>query len=242
MAFRSRTRREVAQLLHYDLPPGQPSGQDRLVADVDTQFFAVADGVGGSSDGALAAEAACEAFVKYAPSFRLGIQAVLEALPEVYSELHRAVKETGSVTTFTGSVVTDDGYVAWLHAGDSRLFYLPASGDLYELTQPQHDPNARHQLLNALGGDHDRLTLRPNSTHSHLPIWGFERLSEGDRLVFATDGLGPIGFDGMNDEYQWWMESAVRSVGQTAVATVNKIFSASHIIDDGTIVIADIEA
>lgn len=240
MAFRSRTRRDVARLLGYELPQDQKSGQDHLVVDADHQHFAVADGVGGSLDGGAAARVACEVFRERAPSYRLGITAVMEALPDLYVALHGAVKQTESQTTFTGGIVTHDGYVAWIHAGDSRLFYLPAYGDLYELSQPQHDINERHRLSNALGGEYGHLVLKPNGTHSHLPMWGYEKVSPGDRLVFTTDGLGPLGYDGMNDEYQWWMDRVARCVSRTALEAVNEVFDQSYIRDDGSLIVVDI--
>ena len=241
-AHRSRTRQEVAEYFNVDLPEDSKSGQDCYVLDTDRQLFAVADGVGGSLDGAAAAKAACETFQERAPSYRLGVRGVLDAIPELYVAVNAAVADTQSQTTFTGGIVTADGYIAWLHAGDSRLFHLTKFGEVYDLAPPQHNPYKRNQLFNALGGTHTHLMLRPNDYSQWMPIWGREQLSAGDRLILATDGIGPGGFDDTRCEAEWWMAHASRQMGNTAVEAVAHVFDQSAIIDDGTLVIVDIEA
>lgn len=242
MAYRSRTRREMAQRVHYDMPAHLPSGQDRYVVDVANQLFAVADGVGGSFNGAAAAQAACETFQERAPSHRLGIWAVLEAMPELYTALDAAVVKTRSQTTFTGAIVTDDGYMAWLHAGDSRLLHLVGGEDLYSVTSQQHDPLRTHLLWNYLGGNYSQLRLPLNVESQREPMWGREILSPGDRLIFATDGIGPVGFGDVRHDTEWWMHCAARSLGRTAAWAADCVLERSVIPDDGTLIVVDIDA
>lgn len=241
VAFESRTRRDMAQRVRYELPADAKSGQDHYVLDVDHRLFAVADGVSDSRDGGEAAKVACDVFREKAPSYKLGGIAVMGAIPELYRELNAAVVETGSLTTFTGGIVTNDGSLVWLHAGDSRLFHL-RNGELYDVTPQQHDPLRRHVIWNYLGGGNNFLELGANAYNNRLPVWGREIVSPGDRLIFATDGLGPTAFHDPRYETEWWMQRTDRELGRTARRAVECVADQSYIIDDGILIAVDIDA
>lgn len=215
-------------------------GQDRWVFEVPRQLFAVADGVSGSRDGGEAAEVACATFAREAPAYQMGIRAVIEALPELYRRLDAAVDATGSQTTFTGGVVTNDGYLAWLHSGDSRLFRVTKGGELYDLAPPQHDPDARGHLYNDLGSGRRYLTLGPNDYNLEVPYWGWQPLAAGDQLVFATDGVGRLGLAHDQSETDWWLQRLRPQADEGAIEVVERIVRASDIQDDGTLIVAQV--
>jgi len=170
--------------------------------------FAVSDGMGGAKAGEFASKIAVEKITRLLPAgFRSGAKGIevgfSDLLNEVFSETHRALIHLGQSypechgmgSTLTLAWITPE----WLyfgHIGDSRLYYLPSTGELKQLT---HDHShvgwllrqgkinerearthpSRHSLNKVLGG---------NSHFSEAQI-GAVGIEPGDRYILCSDGI-----------------------------------------------------
>jgi len=170
--------------------------QDRsLVIRLDDGvLLTVADGMGGTAGGALAAATA----VRLVES---GIDGVDDA--EGFVRLLRVAGDTieaiskksgleGMGTTLTG-VVLGDAHAVWVHSGDSRLYLSRGGG----LTQISRDHRFLQDLLDS--GDMSPQEFARHPLRSILdqcvgcpgldPDSGTFDLEEGDLIILTTDGI-----------------------------------------------------
>lgn len=119
--------------------------QDRWGADADQRLFMVADGVGGSRDGALAAQTMVDILPRYvahhlppdqreapdAPE-RLG-RAISELSDDLHTKAQKDARYAGANSTLVAIVVVG-ARVLVAHLGDSRA-YLYREGQLTQLTK-----------------------------------------------------------------------------------------------------------
>ncbi len=166
-------------------------------------LLAVADGMGGHEDGALASAAAVQAFSllfgkgkPQAPELAL-LRFVLKA----HNRLHSTVARRGSVrlgTTLTGAWVLD-GRVFWVHVGDSRLYFL-RNNQLVRLTADHTHREFALRDQRPIPSDADRLAQsfvygsRGLGDDAAVRIdpgrdTGSRHLRPGDTLLLCTDGL-----------------------------------------------------
>jgi PPM family protein phosphatase len=170
--------------------------------------FAVSDGMGGANAGEFASRIAVDKITRLLPKgFRLSAQGMSSGFPdligELFSSIHRemlrfaqAYEEcAGMGATLSLCWFTPD----WLyfgHLGDSRVYYLPRSGSL---TQVTHDHSQvgwlrrqgqinerearshprRNALQQALGAGHQFID-------PHIGAVGYRT---GDRFLICSDGL-----------------------------------------------------
>jgi|SRR5579883_2064187 len=177
--------------------------------------FAVSDGMGGALSGEYASRVAVEKIALLLPkSFKQaasGIETGFEDLmTEIFGEIHRALSYLGASyeechgmdTTLTLCWFTP-GWLYFGHIGDSRLYYLPASGS--GIKQLSHDDThvgwllrnghinerearehpRRNVLQKALGGSNQFVDPQVGAV-------GYE---PGDIFLLCTDGL----VDGLYD-------------------------------------------
>lgn len=176
----------------------------------NTDFvFAVSDGMGGAKAGEFASKISVEKITRLLPrSFKhtaLGMEAGFEDIfDELYDQIHRALVFVGNgYEEIQGMQATlslcwfTPGWVYFAHIGDSRIYYLPASGK--EIKQLSHDDTfvgwlfrsgqinereARHHprrtaLQKALGGGNQFVD----------PQVGAVAYEPGDMFLLCTDGL-----------------------------------------------------
>ena len=166
-------------------------------------LLAVADGMGGHEDGALASAAAVQAFsMLYAKGQRQAPElSLLRFVLKAHKRLHATVALRGSVrlgTTLTGAWVLD-GRVFWVHVGDSRLYFF-RDGALVRLTAdhthrefakrdqrsppPEPDRLAQSFVYGSRGlGDDAAVRIDPGRDT------GSRHLRPSDILLLCTDGL-----------------------------------------------------
>lgn len=186
---------------------GRSEQQDRAYVCCNEQniFAVLCDGMGGSTDGGIASDAAIAAmrraykeyilneFQDTPPSFLY--RAMLTADQDVSKRIDYKAGGTTLVTAFI-----QDDLLYWLSVGDSRLYVL-RSGELLQVTR-DHNYRLRLNELKARGEITDiqykkeskrgealisYIGLR-NITLFDLTQTGF-KLQSGDRLLLATDGL-----------------------------------------------------
>lgn len=170
--------------------------------------FAVSDGMGGAQAGEFASKIAVEKITRILPA---GFQSAAtgmdvgfsDLLNEVFSETHKALVLLGRSypechgmgSTLTLAWITPE----WLyfgHIGDSRLYYLPASGELKQLTHDHshvgwllrqgkiNEREARsHPSRNALNK-----VLGGNAHFSDIQV-GAVGIEPGDRYLICSDGI-----------------------------------------------------
>ena len=170
--------------------------------------FAVSDGMGGANSGEFASRITVEKITQLLPkSFKLSASGMTsgftDILHEVFDSIHRELMKLGYSyeecrgmgTTLTLGWLTP-GWLYFGHIGDSRLYYLPKSGGITQLTHDHthvgylrrqgqlNEREARtHPMRNAL---HQAL----GAGHQFIePQFGAVACTPGDRFVLCSDGL-----------------------------------------------------
>ncbi len=185
-------------------------------------IFAVSDGMGGANAGEFASRIAVDRITRLmARSFRTSAQGIdsgfSDILAELFSQIHADLLRLGnSYEECAGMGATlslgwlTPGWLYFAHVGDSRIYYLPASGGLTQLTHDHthvgwqrrtgriNEREARSHpgrvsLQQALGAGYQVMD----------PHIGAVAVQTGDRLLFCTDGL----VDGLWDRR---IEEAIR--------------------------------
>jgi protein phosphatase len=170
--------------------------------------FAVSDGMGGAQAGEFASRITVEKITRMLPplfkqrasGLSTGIEDVMEAL---FDEIHRALlylsscyeECSGMGATLSLCWFTPE-WMFFGHIGDSRIYYLPASGGIQQLSEDdthvgwlqrtgainereaKNHPR-RNLLQKALGAGHQFIT----------PQVGAVSTAPGDRFLLCSDGV-----------------------------------------------------
>lgn len=195
---------------------GREVNQDRVawLATEDAVLMVVADGMGGHSQGEVAAQIAIDTMTE---CFRREAKTLLadpaHFLAKALNQVHRTIvryaaesripSDTAPRTTCTACVV-QNGQVTWAHAGDSRLYLIhgreqSANGVMrtrdHSLVQRMIDDGSlshaqaashpwRNRVLSCLGG----------AAPPHIDVSPAVSLQDGDLIALCTDGAwAPLG-------------------------------------------------
>ncbi|MNQ20068.1 Stage II sporulation protein E (SpoIIE) [compost metagenome] len=239
-------------VLRYPPYPIAHFDQDAYICNQEDGIFAVADGVGSRPHSDLAAKEVLAAFVKVFSHH--GLPATAEQARErihdgLIDRLQRAAALTQGATTLTGMVVTPDGHVTYISAGDSQfLIRRPAQiiRQTSEQTLKQEVPGQQlHGLYNFFGMvdgydpyvPRQQLTALPGTmTISQGTEWGSVKLQRGDRLILVTDGVIGDRPDERLSELDW-LGLTRRALGAKACA--HALVNYSRKVDDTTAVVVD---
>ena len=170
--------------------------------------FAVSDGMGGEKSGEFASKIATEKIMRLLPkSFGFGAQGMAtgfsDILTELFNHVHRELTKLGSSYSECegmGATLTlawfTPGWMYFAHVGDSRLYYLPATGGMRQVShddsyvgwlrrqgkineREQRTHPRRNVISKALGAGHQYAD----------PQVGAVGCQPGDRFLLCTDGL-----------------------------------------------------
>ncbi len=203
-------------------------------------IFAVSDGMGGANAGEFASRIAVDRITRLmARRFRTSAQGIdagfSDILAELFSQIHHDLLRLGSSyeeCSGMGATLSlgwlTPGWLYFAHVGDSRIYYLPATGGLQQLTHDHthvgwqrrtgkiNEREARSHpgrvsLQQALGAGYQVMD----------PHIGAVGMQPGDQLLFCTDGL----VDGLWDRR---IEEAIRQPEATQVA----VPAAKRLVDE----------
>lgn len=178
--------------------------------------FAVSDGMGGAMAGEFASRITTEKITRLLPrSFKqsaLGLEAgVDDVLTELFDQIHRALtfvgnsyEETRNMQATLSMCWFTPGWMYFGHIGDSRIYYLPASGkEMKQLTQDDTFVGWLHrqgQITEREAREHPRRTALQKALGGGNqfvdPQVGAVACEPGDMFLLCTDGL----VDGLFDE------------------------------------------
>jgi serine/threonine protein phosphatase PrpC len=173
---------------------GRPTNNDVYV--IRRQWLAVADGMGKSGRGALAAKLVEDAL----RSEDIVRQPLVDAVDQINTTLYEAPRRNGPGVPAIGSTldimrIGPRNTVEGVHIGDGTVFVHTAQGDVIVLTTP-------HTEEDRWAGDHPgprshRLTRGVGFEATAAPDRWDRPATVGDRYLLSTDGLldafGPNG-------------------------------------------------
>lgn len=172
--------------------------QDAFLDCPDLGLWAVADGMGGHSDGALASRTLVDGLATLAHPRLLGsgARSVVSTLEEVNRRLmERAASNGGDLIGSTVvALLALDAHCAILWVGDSRVYRLRA-GALEQLTTDHSQVQSMVDaglLIPELAEQHplSNVLLRAVGSDDPMPVdRRIERLRSGDRYLLCSDGL-----------------------------------------------------
>src|SRR5271156_6712394 len=171
--------------------------------------FAVSDGMGGAKAGELASRITVDKITHLLPrAFKqsaLGLQAGFEdVFTELFDQVHRALtflgasdEEVHGMQATLSLCWSPPGWMYFGHIGDSRIYYLPASGK--EIKQPSHDDTYVGWLFRAGQINERQAREHPRRTALQKALGGGNQFVEpqvgavayepGDMFLLCTDGL-----------------------------------------------------
>jgi type VI secretion system protein ImpM len=174
--------------------------QDSFIERTEVGIWAVADGLGGHSQGEVASRMVCDALADVVPdsSFEAVVEAARQRVSEVNDQLVRAATRAVNAVSSGSTVVallTRGTRLAVLWAGDSRA-YRWRDGRLEQLTRD-------HSLAETEGSTSTAITRAVGGEPSLLLDLYRDRVHAGDRFLLCSDGLTRMVPD---SQIRAWME------------------------------------
>ena len=174
--------------------------QDSFIERTEVGIWAVADGLGGHSQGEVASRMVCDALADVVPnsSFEDAVSAARDSVCEVNDQLVRAATRPVNAVNSGSTVVAllaRGTRCAVLWAGDSRA-YRWRDGRLEQLTRD-------HSLAESEGVVSTAITRAVGGEETLLLDIYRDRVHAGDRFLLCSDGLTRMVPDG---QIRAWME------------------------------------
>jgi len=179
--------------------------EDSIIVDPSLQLFGVADGMGGHEAGEVASSLAAETIQGHLARQRSWVlvdpaaairSAFKEANRQVYLKAHSQDNLRGMGTTLTAGIIAGDRLILG-HVGDSRAYLIRGN----ELKQLSQDHSLVNELLKGGGITEEEAFNHPQrnvltralGTAQEIQVDVVEeKLYQGDRLLFCTDGLSGL--------------------------------------------------
>ena len=174
--------------------------QDSFVERTEVGIWAVADGLGGHSQGEVASRMVCDALGEVVPnsSFDDAVSAARDSVVNVNDQLIRAATRAVNAVNSGSTVVAllaRGTRCAIMWAGDSRLYRF-RDGRLEQLTRD-------HSLAESEGAVSTAITRAVGGEETLLLDIVRDRVHAGDRFLLCSDGLTRTVSDG---QIRAWLE------------------------------------
>lgn len=183
---------------------GRQKNEDRMgyCFTQESALFVLADGMGGHPEGEIAAEIALQTM---ATLFKKQAQPTLENVGHFLESslltAHRQILRYAidkampdSPRTTLVAAVIQNGYIQWIHCGDSRL-YIARASTLVLRTRDHSYSELRDSILTKVGEMNRNVlfTCLGSPTRPIYDLSASTALSLGDRVLLCSDGLwGPL--------------------------------------------------
>lgn len=180
---------------------GRANNQDRMgyCYSRNASLFAVADGMGGHPEGQVAAQIALQAVSGlFQERANEEFDDIAQFLKDALTVAHREIlayaiaknMSDGPRTTLVMALIVD-GYIAWIHCGDSRL-YFARNNLMLERTRDHSYAEQPELLRNSLDRYVNRNVLFTCVGSRIEPIFTISeplKLMPGDKFLLCSDGL-----------------------------------------------------
>jgi PPM family protein phosphatase len=172
---------------------GHSENQDSYLADLSTQVFAVADGVGGYQGGKEASEQTIAALRNKAGEIQNEFL-MKDCLGEIHEQLlhtakslnHQNMGSTISVVKVFPNFATGKGKVLTANAGDSPILFFPANTDSDEYQKVFVDDSLRDKNPGSMWGVTQYLGIETIKLEVHTMSFEFQ---SGDIVLICSDGV-----------------------------------------------------
>jgi len=173
---------------------GHFENQDSYLADISTQTFAVADGVGGYEGGKEASSQAVAALRNKAPeiqdefSMRISLEQIHEQLLHTAKSLnHKNMGTTIAVIkVFPDFTKMTGGKILAANAGDSPILFFPADSDSDSYEKIFTDDSLRDKSPSSMFGVTQYLGIETQELEVHTIYRDYRA---GDIVLLCTDGV-----------------------------------------------------
>jgi len=157
--------------------------EDRILflEEGDQKLFAIADGMGDSGFGAVAAEKALEVLEKHFPLKEFSKEEIEELFKKANREVMNTVYEMGGIsgTTLSAMFLKNDLFIIG-HSGDSKI-YRYRGGELKQLTEDTAEEKKGKKRVKALGTDWNPPVVIKRG-----------KVISGDLYLLTSDGIEKV--------------------------------------------------
>jgi len=192
--------------------------EDRILflEDKDQKLFAIADGMGDSGFGAVAAEKALEVLERNFPLKDFDKEEIEEIFKKANKEVMNTVYEMGGITgtTLSAMFLKGDNYIIG-HTGDSKI-YRYRRGELKQLTEDTVEERKGRKKVKALGTDWNppivikRGKVIPGDIYL-LVSDGIEKLLTFDELREFFNQYAEYGIEELSDRLNFLFKTSKRN-------------------------------
>lgn len=209
-------------------------------------IFAVSDGMGGANAGEFASQIAVDKITRLLPqTFRAaaggGSVGFQDLLGELFDQIHRELSQMGQCyEELAGMGATlslcwvRPGWVYFAHVGDSRIYHLPATGGIQQVSHDhthvgwlQREGKLREIQARTHPGRNSLQQVLGGKTQTLNPQFGAIGVEPGDAVMLCTDGL----VEGLWDS---GMKRLIRNPGPNDVGNPAERLVAEAVRTDGT--------
>ena len=174
--------------------PGHFENQDSYLADISTQTFAVADGVGGYEGGKEASTQAVAALRNKAGEIQndFSMKSALEEISEQLLHTAKSLNHRNMGTTVAVVKVFPDfatgtgGKILSANAGDSPILFFPANSDSNSYEKISVDDSLRDKSPGSMFGVIQYLGIETRELEVHTRSVNY---GAGDIVLLCTDGV-----------------------------------------------------
>ncbi len=176
------------------LGPGHAENQDSYLADISTQTFAVADGVGGYAGAKEASQQAMMALRNRAGEIQNDLS-MKSALEEIHEQLVHTAKSMGhknmGTTIAVVKILPDfssgtEGKILAANVGDSSILFFRSNFDSASFEKISIDDSFRDKMPGSMFGIVQYLGLESRELEVHTTIAEYHA---GDIVLLCSDGV-----------------------------------------------------